>query len=196
MAFKFLDGVCVTLTSKLEKTGTTLSINSTDMLKLTSAMSEGDCTFLTLTTPLGTEIVKVTAGCASAIVITRAQSGTSALTGASGSCLCFKINKAVLDAAGISAEVCSPTIVTAQPEYLKITAPATGECEWTVDLSDSLVALLKRLEADSPEDTCNNCTLSDGVYENATLTVVNGKVCAVTNGKNIVYTGGGCCGCS
>ena len=190
MSLVFLDAFCLTLTGKLEKTATSLTASAAQLLSLCTKIGNGNHTYLTMGTVLGSETIKVTCTSGSA-VLERGQGGTDPLTGAVGSCLCFKINKLILDELGFKTP-CSPTIITTQPDYITITAPATDSCEWTVDLNQDF---LDRLNACFPEDTCGTCTLSDGTYENSTITVKNGKVCSVSNGKNIVYTGGGCCGC-
>lgn len=192
MALVWLDNVCVTLTAKFEKGETSLPVAASSLTELCTKLGDGNHSYLSMGTSLGTEIVKITCN-SGTIVVERAQSDTSELTGSKGTCLCFKVNKAVIEEyLGLGADICSPTIVTDQPDYITITAPTTG-CEWKVNLNADFVA---RLDACCPEDTCTNCTLTDGTYENASITVINGKVCAVRTGTNIVYNGGGCCGCS
>lgn len=192
MALKFLDNLCVTLIGVLAKDQTTLPVQPASKLKLCEELGENNHSYLTLVTPLGSEIVKVT--CTGGdIVLERAQGDTDALTGGKGKCLCFKINKIILDEAGITQELCVPTIITTTPDYITITAPEDGECEWTVNLNQDII---DRFEECCPIDDCNNCTLPDGVYENSTVTVINGKVCGIANGRNIVYTGGSTCGCN
>jgi hypothetical protein len=85
------------------------------------------------------------------------------------------------------------TITTDTPDFIEIVAPTDPNCNWKVNIKQSFI---DKFNECCPEDTCNNCTIADGVYENAKITVINGKVCAVSNGTNIVYSSGGCCGCS
>lgn len=190
MALVFLDNFCLTLTGKLEKTDATLTASAASLLSLCEKIGEGNHTYLTMGTLSGSEIIKVTCSGGTA-VLGRGQGGTDPLTGSVGTCLCFKINKLIMDELGFKTP-CAVTVVTTQPDYITITAPEEGECEWTVNLNEDF---LERLNACCPEDNCNTCTLSDGTYENATISVVNGKVCAVVTGKNIIYTGGTGCGC-
>jgi len=191
MPLVFLDNICVTLTGKLEKFATTLPISLSDRTILCGELGTTDHSYLTLVTPLGSEIVRVSC-VAGNTVLERAQGGTEALTGAIGKCLCFRINKLILDEAGVTA-ACIPTITTTQPDYITITAPAIGECDWVVNINQSF--LDKLLECCPDEEPCPTCVIGDGVYENATVTIINGKVCGIANGTNIVYTSGSSCGC-
>lgn len=194
MAFVFLDGVCVTLTSKLDSGSTNLTVSQSDISKLCEKLGDGNHSYLTMNTNQGSEILKITCN-SSQIVLERGLSGSTALTGSVGRCLCFQVNKAVIDdyiTSGLP-EACEPTIVTDNEDVITITPPEEGSCEWVISLNEDF---LDRLNDCCPEDDCNNCTISDGTYENATISVVNGKVCSVATGTNIVYTGGGCCGCN
>ena len=189
MPMVFLDNMCVTLTSAITAGTMNLPLSGADTLKLCSALGS-DFSFLTMTTPLGSEVMRVS--CINGTVVTtRGQNGLS-LSAAKGTCLCFKINKLVLDNY-LPQDYCAPTILTDTPDFITITPPEEGSCEWKVSLNEDFIA---RFEECCPEDDCNNCTVADGVYENAKVTVINGKICAISNGTNIVYSGGGCCGCS
>lgn len=190
MPMVFLDNLCVTLTDKLTSSSTALSLSASDTAKLCEALGT-NFSYLTLSTPLGVEVIRVSCSGGS-IAVQRAQGGTSAVAAAKGSCLCFKVNKLVLDNY-LPAEYCEPTFTTDTPEFIVITPPADGECAWKISISQEFI---DRMNTCCPEDECSNCTVADGVYENAKITVVNGQICAVSNGTNIVYSGGGCCGCA
>ena len=191
MALKFLDNMCFNFISKLESTSTKLPVSNSDKSILCNALGADDHTYLTISSPTGTELVRVT--CVSGdIIIQRGQGGTSAMTHSLGRCACFKVNQTILDEYINVPDICEPTIVTTQSDFIKITPPEDGECEWTVDIDADILACIEDLCVDN----CDPCVLPDGTYENATLTIVNGKVCGIANGSNIVYTGGSCCGCS
>jgi hypothetical protein len=190
MPMVFLDNFCLTLTDRLTSSQTSLPVSASAKQELCARLGS-NFSYLTLATPLGVEIVRVS--CVNGdIAVVRAQGGTSSVAAAKGTCLCFKVNQLVLDNY-LPQEYCVPTIITDTPDYITITAPADGSCEWKVNISD---AFIDRMNICCPEDECSNCTVSDGVYENAKVTVVNGKICAISNGTNIVYSGGGCCGCA
>lgn len=194
MALVFLDNTCVTLTSKLEKTDTNLPVSAADKATLCGALGNDDYSYLTLSTSLGVEIVKVSCMDGEPF-IERAQGSSESVTGSVGRCLCFKVNQLVLDEYLTGATACTVTVESADTAYVTVTEPEEGNCNWTVDLSQELK---DRLDVCCPEDDCDcgNCTLANGTYENATITIIDGKVCAIENGKNIVYTGGSCCSCS
>jgi len=190
MALVILDNVCVTLTQKLTTSGTLLPVSPADKSKLCTLLGVNH-SYLTMSTPSGVEIVKVT--CVdSEIVIVRAQGGTTAIVGPIGTCLCFKVNKLVLDEYNPGVTPCALSFKTDTPDYIEIIAPEDDECEWTINIKQDFI---DRLDSCCPEDECGNCTVGDGVYENATVTIINGKICGISNGTNIVYQGGGCCGC-
>lgn len=190
MAIVFLDNICVTLTQSITSSTTILPISAAGKATLIDKLGATGHSYLTMTTATGTEIIRVSAN-SGEIVATRAQGGTSALVGPKDTCLCFKVNKLVMDEYN-PAEPCKPTIVTDTPDWIEIVAPTGTSCEWKINIKQTI---LDKFAECCPEDTCNNCTVADGVYENATLTIINGKVCGISNGRNIVYSGGGCCGC-
>lgn len=189
MPMVFLDNICVTLTAKITAGATMLPLSGSDTQTLCEALGS-NFSFLTMNTPLGSEVVRVS--CVNGTVVAiRGQMGES-FSAAKGTCLCFKVNKLVLDNY-LPQGFCTPTIITDTPDFIKITPPTGDGCEWKVSLNQDF---LDKFAACCPDDDCNNCTVADGVYENAKITVINGKVCAISNGTNIVYTGGGCCSCS
>lgn len=188
MALIFLDNVCVNTTARLSRTATILPLSSSDKEKICSKLRPNDYSYLTLQTTGGAEIIRVS--CANGEVSARrAQGGTDALTAPTGACLCFKINQLVLDEY-TPRDLCEPTIVTETPKFIEIIEPEEGECKWTVNVSQEFI---DRMNACCPEDECGTCTVPDGVYMNATITVTNGRVCHIANGRNIVYTAGSCC---
>jgi hypothetical protein len=190
MAIVFLDNICVTLLQAITPASTILPLSAAAKSLLTAKLGATGYSYLTLATVTGTEIIKVTAN-SGEIVAERAQGGTVAVTGAKDACLCFKVNKLVMDEY-VTPDYCTPTIVTDTPAWVEVIAPAGVSCEWKVNIK---TAIIDKFAECCPDDACNNCTVADGVYENATLTIINGKVCGISNGKNIIYTGGGCCGC-
>lgn len=193
MALKLLDNVCIYLTSKLEKTQTILPVTNSDKERVCSKLDVGDHTYLTLNTNSGVEIVKVTCD-QGELFVERGQGDTEAVTAPVNSCLCFKINSLILDEY-VGKQACEFSIVTDTPDYILITPPEEDSCEWKVSLTDEFI---ERLSICCPEDDCDcgDCIVPNGIYENATITIKDGRLCGITNGTNIVYTGGGCCGCS
>lgn len=192
MALVILDNICVTLTSVLAQTDTVLPISAAQAADVSALIgTTGDHSYFTLVTPLGSEIMRVTTSGGS-LFVQRAQGGTTALTGSVGQCVCFRYNKLILDEYVAPAPPCEPSVVSGDAAVIEVTPPASGACNWTVDLTDAFKARIAALET----AVGNMCTLPDGVYENASITVTNGNVCSVSTGTNIVYTGGGCCGCS
>jgi hypothetical protein len=190
MAIVFLDNICVTLTQSMAPNATTLPLSPASKTLLAEKLGTTGHSYLTVSTVTGTEVVRITTN-SGEIIAQRAQGGTSAITVPKDTCLCFKVNKLVMDEY-VTPEYCAPTIVTDTPDWIEIVAPTGASCEWKINIKQDI---LDKFAECCPEDTCNNCTVADGVYENATLTIINGKVCGISNGRNIVYTGGGCCSC-
>ncbi len=191
MPIKFLDNMCFNFIDKLDRTATVLPISNSDISTLCSELGTDDYSYLTISSPTGTEIVRIQ--CVNGeIVIQRGQGDTQAQSHAKGRCACFKVNKLVIDDYVNVPDICEPTITTSQTDFIKITPPASDSCEWTIDIDEDILSCIE----DICVDNCDPCVLPDGTYENATLTIRNGKVCGIANGTNIVYTGGSCCGCS
>jgi hypothetical protein len=190
MALVFLDNICVTLTQSLAPNATTLPLSPASKALIAEKLGVTGHSYLTATTVTGTEIIRITAN-SGEVIAQRGQGGTSAITMPKDACLCFKVNKLVMDEYAPPG-ACAPTIVTDTPDWIEIIAPTGTSCEWKINIKQDV---LDKFAECCPEDTCNNCTVADGVYENATLTIINGKVCGISNGRNIIYTGGGCCGC-
>lgn len=196
MALVWLDNNCFDLTAKLDKADTMLPISVANRAFLCEELGEDGHSYLTITSTTGTEVVRITCS-EGMIVLERGISDTDPLTFAKGRCACFKVNKTIIDEYIAEAMLggCTPSVVAdpAQSDYIEVVAPAADECEWTVRLTDEFIA---EYEECCGGDDCAPCVLADGVYENATITVVNGKICGTANGTNVVYTGGSCCGCS
>jgi hypothetical protein len=195
MSLVFLDHYCVTLSRPLSKTGNILPLISPDKLELLDLLGEDGFSYLTISSITGnTEDVKIFSEDGE-IALQRGKNETEPLAFSVGRCACFKITKAVLDEYLTNPPgVCTVTLVSGSEDYLEITPPSLeGSCEWTVGFKQ---VFIDRLNECCPVDDCSICIVSDGTYENATVTVINGKVCNIEQGKNIVYTGGSsCCGC-
>lgn len=84
-----------TLNNKMLNTDVVLPLTSADTALLTSLISDGDYTFLTLREPTGVEIIKVENSCSS-LTVTRAQDGTTARTFPKGSCVACEITPAMI----------------------------------------------------------------------------------------------------
>lgn len=190
MALVFMDNVCVNITRAIDRNSLVLPLGPSDKAYFVDNLGEDDYTYFTLTTRLGAEIVRIYVD-NGVVRMDRAQGGSEPLAASSGSCLCFKINKLILDeyVTGIQ-EPCRPTIVS---DDLEITPPEEDECEWTINFTEEFK---DRLDICCPEGNCPECGVTDGTYENATVTIRNGRICEISNGRNIVYTGGSCCNCS
>lgn len=194
MNFKWLDNTCYSLNNNLSATDTILPLSVSDAADLCLEL-EDDYTYLTIFGPRGNEIVRAT--CSNGyITIDRAQGETQALAFSNCRKVCFEVNKPVMDAYIEEAMLggCKPTVVVdeSSEDYIEVIPPEEDECEWTIKLNEDFI---EKFNECCCEDECSPCVLPDGTYENATLTVVNGKVCGVSNGTNVVYTGGSCCGC-
>lgn len=194
MPLTFLDNNCYTLTSSLGNSDTILPISTSDAVSLCAALG-ADHTYLTLSAPNGTEVVRVS--CSGGVpVIVRAQGDTTAMAFAKGKCACFKVNKIILDEYLQDALTggCTPSVEIAADsvDYLTVQEPADGSCNWTIGLDQNFIDTLQEC---CYEDDCAPCVLPNGVYENATITVTNGKVCGISNGNNVLYTSSSCCGC-
>lgn len=191
MNLVFLDNVCVTLTDNLSSTDTVMPISTADKSKLTDLLGEDGYSYLTFNSSSGTtEEVKIYTD-SGEITMER---GDSPLSLPSGKCTCFKVTKSVLDDYLTNPpELCEVTIESGSEDFIEVTPPDEGNCNWVISLKQDFI---DKLNDCCPEDDCNNCTVTDGTYENATITVINGRVCSISNGKNIVYTGGStCCNC-
>lgn len=188
MAFQFFDNICVYTVQAIDRNSTVLPLGPSDKAMFIDSLGVNDYTYFTLTTRLGVEVVRVYV-VNGAVRIDRAQGGTQPLSAPNGSCLCFKYNKLILDeyVQGIQ-EPCRVTIVS---DDLEVTEPEEG-CEWTINFTEDFK---NRLDICCPEGDCPECGVTDGTYENATVTIRNGRICEISNGRNIVYTGGSRCGC-
>lgn len=189
MPMILMDNVCVYTTQAIDRSSLVLPLSPGDKTKLANALGQDDYTYFTLTTRQGAEIVKLY-NSNGTIRMERGQGDSSPLAASAGSCLCFKYNKLILDEymQGLF-EPCQTTIVS---DDLEITPPEEGECEWTINFTEEFK---DRLDGCCPEGDCPECNVVDGTYENATITIRNGRICEISQGRNIVYTGGSCCGC-
>lgn len=191
MALVFLDNVCVTLNGNLSSSANVLPLTVAERDKLINLLGDDGYSYLTLSLSSGkTEEIKIFVD-SGEIGIER---GDSPISVPEGRCSCFRVTKKVLDDYLTNPpELCEVTIESGSEDYIKVTPPEDGECNWVISLTEEFI---DRLNQCCPEDTCNNCTLTDGTYENTTIKVINGRICSISNGKNIVYTGGStCCNC-
>lgn len=83
------------LTERLDKDARVLPLSHKDEAALKAQVPEGNYTLLTLRDPVGAEIVKVEHTC-DALLVTRAQDGTTAKTFPKGSCIRFEMTPAVV----------------------------------------------------------------------------------------------------
>lgn len=205
MAVIFLDNKCFYSVKSIGTTDTILPLESGDVTFICDQLGEGDHTYLTATAT--GEIIRITCQDGN-IMMVRAQGGSNAKPVPAGDCFCFKVNKPIIDdyididpPDIIIPEIelpCETMISTDTPEYIEIIAPVGDDCTWKVNIKSEAYECWNN-GCEEPEEecpACPECVLGNGVYENATITVIDGKVCAITNGKNIVYTGGSCCNCS
>lgn len=189
MALVFLDGVCVYTTQNINRSQTNLPLSPGDTTMILNALGTEGHTYFTLTARTGVEIVKLYNNNGK-VGMERGQSGTEPVSASAGTCLCFRINKAILDEymQGLF-EPCQTTIIS---DDLEVTPPAEDECEWKINFTQDFK---DRLDGCCPEGDCPECNVVDGTYENATITIRNGRICEISQGRNIVYTGGACCSC-
>lgn len=190
MAFVFMDNQCVSLTNAVDRSARTLPIGVSDRQKLDRYIkTQDDYTYLTLTSARGSEIVKVYK-LNGIYYMDRGLGGTEPISAPVGACLCFQYNKLILDEYVDSIQ--EPCRVTITSQDLLVTPPTGDNCNWRINFTEDFK---DRLDICCPEGDCPQCNVVDGTYENATITVRNGRLCAITNGRNIVYTGGSCCNC-
>lgn len=191
MGIVFFDGECFDFDEKLEANGDILPVSSASKARLCDKLGKEGWTYLTIKSPTGSEIVKVR--CVDGDpVITRAQGGTTAKVFSADRCACFVVNKPVLDDWFDEAKFggCKPKVVSGD-DIIEVETSDNG-CTFTVKIDADYAECINTICNDDP---CHPCVLPDGVYENATVTIIDGKVCGVANGTNIVYTGSSCCGC-
>lgn len=190
MAFKFMDNQCITLTSSIDRLTRAIPIGVGDKSKLQQYLTgPDDYTYLTITGYSGSEIVRVYF-VNNIAYMDRGQGGSEPISAARGSCLCFKYNKLILDeyVKGIQ----EPCRITIESDDLEVIEPEEDNCNWIINFTEDFK---ERLDNCCPEGDCPQCNVVDGTYENATVTIRNGRICEISNGRNIVYTGGSCCNC-
>lgn len=83
------------LSSPLEKGARYLPLSASDEAGLKAILPEGDYTYLTLTDPVGSEIVKVTNTC-DTLLVDRGQDGTEDRKFPRGTCVKFSVSPAVV----------------------------------------------------------------------------------------------------
>lgn len=202
--FVALVGFTTRLEETLQVKDTVLPVSTQDMAYLRGKLGEDGYTYLRVKTAVAHEIVKVVDIQNCAVMIERAQEGTSAIVAKYDSCVGFEWTENALSAfiqqgmGGTTSSVLSISsgndCLTVQNDNgnVKITKEEQEEVSW---------------RSGNKEFTQNKCgvisekvvasgALADGEYKNATLIVKDGHIIAIKAGTNIVYTGGGCCGCT
>lgn len=191
MAIQFFDGECFDLTSSLRISSKILPVGSESKSRLCSKLKDDDHTYLTIKSARGVEIVKAT--CVDGdIVIERAQGDTEAMNFGIDTCACFIVNRPVLDDwfDEMRNGGCKPKVVSGD-DFIVVEHDEEN-CTFTISVDEDIAECL----TDLCLDRCGTCVLPDGTYENPTVTVREGKVCGISNGRNILYVGGSCCSCN
>ena len=203
MAFVPMDGVRGSLTTSISASDTTLPLSYALANALeTRLANDGDYTYLEITTSLGGyEIVKIIND-AGNLIVERGAAGTSPINAPKGSCVGYAVNTAVITdliaQGGIDPLVCE--IVAGDGiEIAKDGCKHTVSVTWpTCDAVDFMGASFSVengcLVIDAP-DRCN-CDPVDGTYENATVTIRDGRICAIQTGPNPQYLAPSCTCCN
>ncbi|WP_333679870.1 hypothetical protein [Dyella sp.] len=192
------------LKTKLSPDDRVLPLYPHDVARLASVLvAADDYTRLWIGDGVEHEVVKVTGLVQGSAIIDRAEEGTSPTTSPAGSCASFAWTPANLadfiqqGMGGLQPAVCSVSaaservIVDNDRCAVSIDIPACAGARWrsgNQQFTQDDAGCVSAQAVDTP--------LVDGEYVNATVTVRDGHIVAIKSGTNIVYSGGGCCGCS
>lgn len=200
-----LVGFKTQLEETLQVNDVVLPVSKNDMAYLSSKLGTDGYTYLMIKTAVASEIVKVTGIESCAVMIERAQEGTSAIVAKYDSCVKFEWTAQALSSfigEGMGGVTPAVTEVKSGNECLTvdnengvvtITKPEQTPISWrsgNKNLTQNKCGVVTAENVDAEK------TLADGEYKNATITVKDGQIVAIKQGTNIVYSGGGCCSCT
>lgn len=205
MALIALDGFKTKLTDPISRSDTALMIPPNAYAYIEDKLkNNGDYTYLSLTNKAGAyEIIKIE-NVSGDLAVIRGQGETEAIVASTGDCLVFEMNSLVVaDIAGngVDPAVCEIKVAEDTPLTLeKDGCIHTIGFEWpTCDEIDFMGAKFKIENGCIViEDEDCNCSVLDGTYSNATVTIKDGRICSIQNGQNPQYVlpSCSCCGCS
>ncbi|KVD35423.1 hypothetical protein WI84_16265 [Burkholderia ubonensis] len=199
--FKPMVGFHARLKTRLLPDDLILPLPAADVARVAAALAAaGDYTRLWVGDAHQYEIVRVTGIIDGAVAIRRSDEGTVARGAPLGTCVSFVWSTQNL------VDFIEQGLGGAQPAVCEVIAGsdrvtvAHNGCSATVDVPACGGATWRAGNAEFTQSE-NGCIssvplksqLPDGEYVNATVTVRDGYVTAVSSGTNIVYTGGGCC---
>lgn len=202
MAFVAVDGLSGRLTKTLKISDTSFTADAAFVSRLESALSDGDYTFLSVSTKAGAyEIIKVT-NVDGEFTIERGQGTTSAINAAVDSCIKFEMNSVVVGElianGGIEPAVCEIVggdgVTVTKDGCKHIVSVDWPTCEEQEFLGATFKVENGCLVIEEP-DRCN-CDPVDGTYENATVTIRDGRICAIQTGANPQYLAPSCTCCN
>jgi hypothetical protein len=201
MKFVPLDGVRGTLTASIKATDVTLPLSYVLATALDDKLvNDGDYTFLEITSGSDYEIVKIFRADGELTI----ERGSPAINAPKGACVGYGVNTAVVSAligqGGNSPAVCE-IVAGAGIKITKVDCKHTVSVEWpTCTGVDFMGATFKVVNGCLVVDEPNrcNCDPTDGTYENATVTIKKGRICAIQTGPNPQYLTPSCtcCNCS
>ena len=200
MTIKLLDGLQTKLQAPMSKSDTAITLAETAYARFES-FSDGDYTYLTVRENSNYEIIKVALDDDS-YVVTRAVGDTGPFNFSKNACVAFEMNSAVVSDiianGGTEPTLCAITA----GDNIEITGDG---CDKTISMTfPECDAIKVGTHSLVIKDGClvdealcaDDCTLTDGTYSNATLTVRNGMICAIVPGDNPIYTQASCSCCS
>lgn len=205
MAFVALDGLTGKLTDTLVASNSFFTANPSFVHSLeTSLATDGDYSFLSIIGKTGGyEIVKVT-NVDGELILDRGEGNTTAINAAIGSCIKFETSTVVLAEmianGGIEPPVCEIVagdgISIEKDGCVHTVSVVWPECDPYEFMGASFNVVDGCLVVEEP-DRCN-CDPVDGTYENATVTIRDGRICAIQTGPNPQYLAPSCtcCNCS
>lgn len=198
-----LDGVRGTLTQSLSVSDTAVSISyPMAQTVLDKLVNNGDYTYLEVSTSLGAfEIIKVIRD-GTTLVIERGRGGTVAINAPKGACIGYGVNTAVVSdllANGADPAVCDIQ-VEAPLKLVKTGCLYKISLDWPSDCDEDtfMGATFKIVDGCikiTEDDRCN-CDPIDGTYSNATVTIKDGRVCAIQAGQTPQYLSLSCPTCN
>lgn len=203
MAFKTADGLSSKLTQALTAAGTSISTDPSFTSKLMTILpADGDYTYVTITTVNGGyEIIKIENN-ATGFAVIRAQGGTTAINAPIGSCIKFETNSLVVSTlianGGVAPNVCE-IVAGAGLELVKDGCKHTLSVKWPTCPERTFLGAKFKIEngcliIEEP-DNCG-CVITNGTYENATVTIKDGRICAIQTGANPQYVSPSCTCCN
>lgn len=203
MPFVAVDGLSGSLTATLTSSATEFSANAAFVNRLEQAIAnDGEYTFLSLSTKSGGyEIIKVV-NVDGEFTIERGQGTTVAINAPANSCLNFEMNSVVVAElianGGIDPAVCEIVagdgITLVKDGCVHTLSVAWPTCEAQEFMGATFKVENGCLVVEEP-DRCN-CDVANGTYENATVTIRDGRICAIQTGANPQYLAPSCTCCN